>query len=484
MNRSRRRAIQALLAAGVAAGTGCATYAPNRDRKVVVIGGGPAGLCAGYELLKAGFDVTVFEANAIPGGRIRTLRSPFSDGLYAEAGAIFLGSSTVEAYVSELELEPAPIDISWVFSQPFYYRDQLVPQLPDGKTQWPAALHESEQGLTRFGLFRRYRYGPLSALANTLKAENFPFPSMAKYDQVSLADFFREQGASEAAVDLMGLGYFEGVGDGIESFSALSTIVETADRVHYRGEKPGFQLKGGNDALPKAFAQRLGDRIQYNSPVQSIAQDGDSVTLVVDSPSGQTEVKADYAVCAAPFVVLKDLAFPAGVSHRRRAAFAELGITSISRVYLQFREQFWKATGRSPGAVTDLPIGSIMPATNGQSGVRAVLESFIGGPKARAIQGLSDSDAIETVLDNVEKVHPEAREYFEHGITWHWDKQPWIKGCQAYFKPGQMQALYPYITKPEGRIHFAGDHIGGIPGYTQSALRSAQQAAAQIIAAS
>lgn len=483
MNRSRRRAIQALMAAGVVAGTGCASHTPNRDRKVVVIGGGPAGLCAGYELLKAGFDVTVFEASPIPGGRIRTLRSPFADGLYTEAGALFLGSSTVEAYVAELGLETLPIDISWVFTQPFYYRGQLVPQLPDGQTHWPVTLPESEQGQTRFGLWRSYRFGPLGALANALEPGNFPFPSLAQYDKLSLADFFRSQGASEAAVELMGMGYFEGVGDGIESFSALSTIVETADRVHYRGEQPGFRLKGGNDQLPKAFAQHLGNRVHYNSPVRSISQSADAVTLVVDGPSGQTEVRADFAVCAAPFAVLKDLDFPAGVSQRRRAAFAELGITSISRVFMQFKEQFWQAAGRSPGAVTDLPIGSIMPATAGQPGVRGVLETFIGGPKARAIQGLADADAIEMVLDNVEKVHPEARAYFEHAQVWHWDKQPWVRGCQAYFKPGQMQALFPYISEPEGRIYFAGDHIGGIPGYTQSALRSAQQATAQLVAA-
>src|SRR4051812_10404124 len=57
-------------------------------KKVVVIGAGVAGLAAAYELREAGHDVTVLEARARPGGRVQTMRDQFSDGLYAEAGAM------------------------------------------------------------------------------------------------------------------------------------------------------------------------------------------------------------------------------------------------------------------------------------------------------------------------------------------------------------------------------------------------------------
>lgn len=61
-----------------------ATVAP---KKIIIIGAGIAGLSAGYELSQAGHDVTILEARTRPGGRVQTLREPFSDGLYAEAGA-------------------------------------------------------------------------------------------------------------------------------------------------------------------------------------------------------------------------------------------------------------------------------------------------------------------------------------------------------------------------------------------------------------
>jgi protoporphyrinogen oxidase len=56
-------------------------------KKILIIGPGMAGLCAGYELTQLGHDVTILEARMRPGGRVQTLREPFSDGQYAEAGA-------------------------------------------------------------------------------------------------------------------------------------------------------------------------------------------------------------------------------------------------------------------------------------------------------------------------------------------------------------------------------------------------------------
>src|SRR5207249_11002087 len=56
-------------------------------KRILIIGAGLAGLVAGYELTQAGHDVIILEAKLRPGGHVLTLREPFSDGLYADAGA-------------------------------------------------------------------------------------------------------------------------------------------------------------------------------------------------------------------------------------------------------------------------------------------------------------------------------------------------------------------------------------------------------------
>lgn len=59
----------------------------SNPKRIVIIGAGAAGLVAGYELQRAGHDVVILEGRERVGGRINTLRTPFSDGLFAEAGA-------------------------------------------------------------------------------------------------------------------------------------------------------------------------------------------------------------------------------------------------------------------------------------------------------------------------------------------------------------------------------------------------------------
>ena len=63
---------------------------PNSDqsnKKIVIIGAGISGLVAGYELSIAGYDVTILEARDRIGGRVLTIRSPFSNNHYVEGGA-------------------------------------------------------------------------------------------------------------------------------------------------------------------------------------------------------------------------------------------------------------------------------------------------------------------------------------------------------------------------------------------------------------
>src|SRR5437762_1404161 len=79
-------------------------------QNVVILGGGLAGLAAGYELKKAGHRITILEARKFPGGRVQTLRD-FADGQYAEAGALSFpqAHTFTYGYATEFGLPLQPV---------------------------------------------------------------------------------------------------------------------------------------------------------------------------------------------------------------------------------------------------------------------------------------------------------------------------------------------------------------------------------------
>ncbi len=85
---------------------------PDKPR-VIVAGAGLAGLCAAYELTQNDHEVVVLEARDRPGGRVQTLRDGLTDGLYAEAGAMFFpsGHPLTMHYARLLKLPIVPFNL-------------------------------------------------------------------------------------------------------------------------------------------------------------------------------------------------------------------------------------------------------------------------------------------------------------------------------------------------------------------------------------
>jgi monoamine oxidase len=85
---------------------------------------------------------------------------------------------------------------------------------------------------------------------------------------------------------------------------------------------------------------------------------------------------------------------------------------------------------------------------------------------------MAEQQRINFALEQVEMIYPGIREHFD-GVTKCWDDDEWARGASAYYKPGQFSSLLPHVSRPEGRIHFAGEHTSvWIDGWMQGALES------------
>ena len=443
-------------------------------KKVVVVGAGLAGLSAAYELVQAGHEVTILEARGRPGGRVHTLREPFSDGLHADAGAMSVNESHnwTMKYVKLFDLTLDPV-VSSGRAYAYYLRGRRIVVKPGQSFEWPLDLTSEERRLGARGMRDKY-FGPaLREMGNT-SGPDWPSESLKKYDQMTFFEFLRRQGASPDAATLLGFGGLCWLGDGMQSVSALDMLREEAHRAMM---KKGYRIRGGSDLLPRAFAARLADKIRYGAPVVRIEHDTREVRAVYLQAGARTSLAADYLVCAVPFSVLRRMEISPRFSPEKSKAIEQLLYTSVTRVFLQTRKRFWVDEGLSGSATMDLSNTLIGDRSVNQPGTRGILDSYMAGPQARQIMAMNESGRISSTLGLVEKVHPLIRQNFELGVSKCWDEDEWARGAYTWFKPGQMTSLMPHVGRPEGRVYFAGEHASSDPGWMQGALESGNQVA-------
>jgi monoamine oxidase len=481
----RRRFIKnALMGAAWLASSGGVGLAGRRDglrltgkpQNVVVLGGGLAGLAAAYELKKAGHSVTVLEARRWPGGRVRTLSSPFSDGLYAEAGALsFTPDHTfTNGYIEEFGL-PTRLIYKWGLEQIGYLHRRRFRLTISSTGDIPVDLTPREREVGVTGLTNLYLGEFMSGLGNPRKP-NWPPDRLAGLDEISCTELLRRQGASEGAIELIDRLHLGLLGFGIDTISALSAIASEA--LAARG--PFYEIEGGNDRLPNAFKRRLKKRFKKNAVVVRVEQD-DAGVRVTYKQSGEIQtINADRCVCALPFPVLKNIEVSPPFSEAKQRTIRELKLTPVTRTYLQFRSKVWEQDRLDGSGITDLEIQNTYSPTLTQTSSRGVLASYATGMRALELAAMGEADRQQLVLRRMSNVFGALPDQYELGTTVAWHEDEWSRGGFTYFEPGQLTSLLPVAQRPEGRIHFAGEHTSVWYGWMNGALESGNRAAGEV----
>jgi monoamine oxidase len=456
------------------------------SERVIVLGAGLAGLAAAYELMLAGRDVIVLDARSRVGGRVLTLRQPFLDGLYAEAGGKYVlgGHSTVSSYAKRFGLELVPLPAArQPTSRLFHLQNHLIIS-PEGREAClPYALSADEQQLGLTGLYRAYVAPLLEAVGDPLLA-SWPSPSATALDGLTLREALAARGASPAAIAAVSLGRFDLVGDGVDANSALG-LLRREVLATSTGASGIYTLSGGSDRLPAALAHALGERIQLGWAARRIEQEHATLRVQCLGREGEPRtLTAERLVCAIPFSVLRDLEISPALPERKARAIRELEHTSVVRVFVQCRRRFWVERGWSHAWLTDLPIMHVLDASPTQPRQSGILEAYIAGPRARAAALLSNEERIAMAVRNMSQLALELSSEVQLGTSYAWDLDPWARGAFAWFRPGQLTDWGPALAAPEGRIHFAGDQTSPMPGWMEGALVSGRRAASEILAGS
>jgi monoamine oxidase len=451
---------------------------PGRPkRKVIVAGAGVAGLTAAWELTSAGHDVTVLEARNRPGGRVYTLRSPFADGLYAEAGAVSITDNPLtRRYLDAFKLPTEPFRQN-TLANVYYMRGKRFEGKPGQPPDWPFDLTPEEKKLGYRGMVLKY-FSPGGKIGDPT-SPGFNLAALKNIDQMTLADWLKSQGASDEAVKLLSAASFFGFG--WSSISALHRLI--SDVALFFASTGVVVIPGGLDLLPQAFAKSLRDRIYYEAPVLKVLHQQDKVRVVFRQGGAEQTLEADHLVCALPAPVLRKIEFGPALPARKRQIFEGLEYTPVTRVYLQSRRRFWEDAGSGGGAYTDLPAGIIGEQPFAQSAVqgpRGILETHTKGEQAQRVAAMDPEARYTFAAETFEKVHPGFAKYREGGTSVAWGNDPWSGGAYAFWKPGQLTDWQPELAKAEGRIHFAGEHTSVMGRTIEGALESGARAAREV----
>lgn len=447
---------------------------PSRRQQphVLVVGAGLAGLAAAITLRDAGSNVTILESRARPGGRVYTLREPFSDGLYAEAGAARIQDSHEYTlrYVKRFNLEldpflpPAGNSVTCVAG-----RRLVTPQgNPIDLARVPLDFSTEERQIGLRGGLVKYLFGHLDEIGDPA-SPSWPSKDLSRFE-VPIAEFCRRNGASEAFVKMIAFGHDLG------TMSALHLLRDTAVGMATR---QWFKIRGGNDRLPVALAAALADNIRYGAAVVRLEQDDSAVRVTYLRDRTPVTIAGDYAVCAVPAAVMKDVEISPALPERKRRALDELGSLPMARVHLQTSRRFWLERGDTGWGATDDPM-DVWDYSRDQPGRRGILGAYLSGRIAETVTRLDAASRGRFVGERMERLHPGVTEHFEVSASYSWIDDPWARGASADFHPGQLSRYYQTLRAPEGRIYFAGEYTSPWSGWMNGALESGERVAARI----
>ena len=503
----------------------------GQGRSVAVIGAGLAGLAAAWYLARAGFDVTVLEAESRYGGRSLTVR-PEADA-YRRFFRDRYGIGE-ETYVDRFAERDGPEQVCTFFDDGWNPDAEEHPQelflnagpgrIPSFHTALLDLCDEIGVELEPFIFASR---------SNLVQADGFnggkPVPiRQLKHDmRGELAELLLRlvrEGAFDGHLSAEAVGRLEGL---LTEFGDLKTqgaalVYEGSERAGWSvlpgaWRQPGrlnpvigledvlaselwddvlfndmriywqtslMQPRGGMDMIwqhllrqPAGAGRTVRDLVRLGAPVTGITHDGEErVAVTWEGGSGTF----DYCISTmAPDLLAPVLeGFPAGFVN----ALGAVNQTAACKVGWQGRSRFWEEEDQIFGGIswTKHEISQVWYPADGYLGRTGVLTgAYNRGEAAEAFGRLSHAERLESALAGGERLHPGYRDkvHVDRGVSIAWALMPHQTGGWADHPADTQPDVYHAITEmPQGRLYLAGDFISYMPGWMEGSVRSAQLA--------
>jgi len=490
----------------VAPGTG-------KGIKVVILGGGIAGLVAAYEMRDLGYDCTVLEARSRPGGRNWTIRPGdkivFTDGTtqqcnwdeshYQNFGPARLPSihPTILGYCRKLGVE-LQVEVNTS-------RSSLLQN--DAANGGKPVVQRQVVNDTR---------GHVSELLAKCMNAGALDQEMSKEDRDRMLSFLRMYGPLDNAGKYVGsdrAGYKTTPGPG-DQYGVLTDPIDMhtlLDENFWQGilfeeqfdmQATMFQPVGGMDRIPYAFAKSLGSIVQYESPVTAIRRTAKGVHVEFTQKGGGKSIEGDYCICAMPLTILKKTLNDFSDPYKK--VIEESTYAMAYKVAWESR-RFWEQDYNIYGGLEFCNTGCspVWFPSAGLFSPRGVLVSGYTDESFSPFGQLSLPEKFEESRKTIERLHPGHGKELEKPMYVGWSRVPynegsWIRSYLASQGPGPggrtptgvpmnptraqtgTNIGYETLIQPDGPIYFAGCHVSHIVAWQEGAALSSLRAVQMI----
>lgn len=466
----------------------------SNGTRVLILGGGLAGMTAAYELGLRGYDCRILEARSYAGGRCQTARAgfrieetdgttrscDFDDGQYFNHGAWRLPSyhHAVFHYVRKFGV---PMEIMVQENDKGYIQNDNAEGPLAGRRFRLREIKADMRGYTAELLAKVVDQGALDEELNN-------------NDREQLIDYLVREGF----LDFRSLSYKGTIHRGLADFDAMGLMgpntaseqlpfkdilrsglgnafqaVTTVDHPHTM-----YQPVGGMDRIAEALQREVASAIIYNAEVQELRQDANGVRVPWrDTATGDVNVaEADYCITTIPLSILRKL--PTDLPDPCKEAMATPSLSTVGKLALQMNRRFWEEDDEIYGGSSTLgiPGHTVIYPSYGYFGKKGIIQSaYAFGRTAVTLGDQSIDEQVEEAIERTERIHPgQFRKHYDNkafSVAWH--KTKYNEGGWTQWSPADRQKHLPVLREAQGRVYFAGDYISGLAGWQVGAIESA-----------
>jgi monoamine oxidase len=428
----------------------------NRNKDVIILGAGAAGLMTARALAIAGKETLVLEARERIGGRIWPLPSD-EFGYHAQGGAEFVHG---EANVTTSLIRQAGLTLLPLNGEVWTLRGGQLSKCGGGPTANPVFLAHADR-----------LYKQLRALTHDISLAQFLERYFNEDTYIAFREWIRRMVEGYEAADLRRISTFalrEGWLGGEEwrqsrikeGYGALLQFLESECRMHHV-------------------------EILLNRKVKTIRAGVSGIEI--DCISGYM-YQAQTVVVTCPLPILKSLRFIPAFPEKLTAA-SQIGFGQVIKFLLRFKADWWRYTlGNDLSKMMFLHCDEAIPTWWTQYPESyPVLTGWLSGTSTEEFKHKSVQELLETAitsLANTFRVHEDlVRTQLLASKIVNWPADPFAQGAYSYVTPEAAQARKVLAEPVHHQIFFAGEALcrGTNTATVEGALASGKETAERIL---